>query len=161
MSWNLGRRPLRKRARSSAELRRLAEIGAAAAGPFPDPAGLLFDFLLIIFLVSVLFFKEGARLRVRDEGEPLVLRVAVPAVPPPKRADRLRGLLLPAPRGWRPLLDMLSVGGTHPGLCVVEIWKIENGMSLLGGTLLNPQQIGFHFRKLFVLALTMLLIKFT
>ena len=34
-------------------------------------------------------------------------------------------------------------------------------MSLMGGTLLNPQQIGFHFRKLFVLALTMLLIKFT
>ena len=67
----------------------------------------------------MLFFKEGARLRVRDEGEPLVLRVAVPAVPP-KRADRLRGLLLPAPRGWRPLLDMLGVGGTHPGL-----WKIE------------------------------------
>ena len=67
--------------------------------------------LLIVFLVSVLFFKEGAaRLRVREEGEPLLLRVAV--VPPavPKRADRLRGLLLPAPRGWRPLLDMLGVG---------------------------------------------------
>ena len=59
----------------------------------------------------MLFFKEGAaRLRVREEGEPLLLRVAV--VPPavPKRADRLRGLLLPAPRGWRPLLDMLGVG---------------------------------------------------
>ena len=112
LSCNLGRRPLR-RARSSAELRRLAVMAAAAEGAEAVVllAGLLFDLdLFMIFLVSGVgvepFFSEGARLRVRDEGEPLLLRVA--AVP--KRADRLRGLLLPPPRGGRPLLDMLGVG---------------------------------------------------